>query len=783
MNNKRINFIFIIFTLVFISENIYSQASNNWISYISYSENIDVIAQSDDDIFALTDGKLFIYNQSDESITEFIKYKGGNTDITNIAYNKTNKCLVITRSNADIDLLYDNGAYSSIPDIKNHIAQNLDKTINHIFTDGNLVYLSTNYGFSIVDISKKVIAESGIFNKKFYSLCILNNKLYATTEEGVYSVEMGSDSNIIDWARWQKVALSNYYLDTDYKFDDTDIKKVVAFKDKLYFLFPDSAIYVMETPESVTSILKGAKPTEMYKSNNDHLIVLNKNKFWDFSDQTVSNSSSINNLTYIIPNGNKLKEYWVAVSGYNLSLANIEDTEVTYEKQWIAPQGPTTNYPFSQTMQNGQLIVTGGGYYDAAFGIPASLSILKNNQWSNIYPGNIAAESGIYTEDFGYAISDPSNPNRIFASSWGQGLYEFDKTKFVKRYDHTNSSLQQIEVGDYRTTRVGGMAYDKNGTLWMLNSMVKNTIVGYKKNGEWVDLYYSEIDGTKENTDTKALFIDRYSNKWVGTLQRNNYLFVSNSDGSISKSIHKGDFLDQYGNQLDINDINDISEDINGNIWLSTDVGPYWISNSSNVASKSDLRLNKVRINKGTGSGSVTGLLEGTYINAIRIDGANRKWIATQSSGVFLLSSDNKETLDEYNFNLDNSPLPSNNIISLAIDQQSGTVYFGSDRGLMAYKTSITEGSENLSDVYVYPNPVRPDYSGVITITGLELDTNIKITDLTGNLIVEGKSLGGQFVWDGLTSKGKKAGTGVYIVFASSQNGSEKAITKIMIVR
>ncbi len=791
MTNKRINFFFIIFSIAFMPIYISAQSENDWISHISYAADITSLAQAGDKIYALTDGKLFIYDNSDKSLEEFIKYNGGNSDITHISYSAKQKCLFLTRADSNIELLFENKSYNEISDLKNYSSgQVTDKTINNVFIDEEFAYLSTNFGFVTVNISKREIKETGLFNFKFYSVSSYNDKLYAATERGIFFVD--KNKNVQDFTNWEEFKVSDYYTDNDYKFKDTDIKDITLFKEKLHFLFPDSAVYIMESAESVKGMLKGAKPLIMYTSSSDYLMILSRDKFWKYTDLTTQNSFNINALTYIIPDESKQNEYWLSSSGSNLSQAKTSENGLEYLQQYITLQGPASNYPFSQTMANNQLLVAGGGFYYDRYGFPASISVWKGNKWSNIYPSQINQESGIHTRDFGYVISDPSNSDHIFASSWGDGLYEFENGNFKNRYDKTNTNniIEEIKgENGWTTTRIGGMAYDKSGNLWMVNSGVKNIVKVYMKNGAWEQLYYPEIDGTTVNTNSKKVYIDRYSNKWIISYagDNTNYLFVLNDNGTVSdtsddkyKSIHNGDFTDQNGNKVDIWMIHDITEDNYGNIWLSTDIGPYWIANSSNITTKDRINLNRITIDKQTGSGSVTGLLENAAINSIAIDGAGRKWIATQTSGVFLLSTDNKEILEH--FDLENSPLPSNNIVSLSIDP-SGYVYFGSERGLMSYRAGATQGADDFSNVYVYPNPIRPDYSGIITVTGLKSDSHVKITDIKGNLIVEGKSLGGQFIWDGINAKGKRVDTGVYLVFGSTENGSEGVVTKIMVVK
>lgn len=783
MVNKRIYSLFIILCLFFIP--ITAQEANRWMSQISYLNDIQNIEQNGNSIYSLTDSKLFSYNSSDESIELYIKNSGGNTDIKHIIYSTKHKCLVITRSDANIELLYDDKSYVNIPDLKN-TTQNIDKTINQVSLNDDFAYIATNFGFLTINLSKKEVKESGVFNIPFYSILAYDKKLYAATKNGVLYIDI--TDNVQDFNSWKTLEVSKYYTGSDNKFTDDEIRDILAFKNQLHFFVPNKGVFRMENPTSVKSVLGGNSINSMEYTKNDHLIVLANNSFWDFDDIDKNTKINIEGLTSIKPNGNSAAEYWAASSGNNLSLIKTNGNSYEYIKRWIVPAGPVSNYPFSLTLQNRQLIVTGGGFYLDRMGNPASLSIYKDSKWTNIYPGDISIPSGLISRDLVYAVSEATNQNHIFASSWGEGLYEFQGTKFQNRYDESNSTIEPIVLEDYRTTRVSGMVFDKNNNLWLLNSMVKNIIKVRLKSGEWTQLYYSDID--KASTNPKNIVIDRYSNKWVTTIGDDAYLFIFNDNGTISdtsddkylyisKSSDKNPFVDQDGKKLNISSINAIAEDVNGNFWLGTNIGPYQVYTSSNIFSK-NVVFNKIKIEKESGSNTVIGLLEDVAINAIAIDGANRKWIATQTSGVYLISADNQETLEH--FTLDNSPLPSNNVISLAIDSHNGTVYIGTERGLMAYGGVATQGAESFSDVYAYPNPVRPGHEGAVTITGLQTNSRVKITDVKGNLINEGRSLGGQYSWNIQNARGQRVDSGIYLVFGSSEDGSEGVVTKIMVI-
>lgn len=787
MINKRIKIIFIICCLYFISKPIY--AYTYWNSHISYSSDISQIVKSGNIVFALTDGKLFSYNIPDNSFDTYIRNERGNNDIQQMAYSSKNKCMLLIRSDANIEILYEDKSYKDIPFLKNP-SQNTDKTINSIFIDGDSAYLSSNSGFLLIDLNEKVIKESGDFNIPFYSITSLGNKLYAATAQGVYRID--KTSNIIDFNKWEFFPISKFYTLNTSRFEDKSIKQLATFNDRLVVLVPDTAAYFMENESTVKILVANNALRKIEVADNKHLLISSKNGCWDYSTLDQSVKLNINNLNYIIPNGNNTLEYWMSSVGNNLSLIKRDESgQYTFveDRRWLRPDGPVSNHPFSLVFANNQLIATGGGYTNVnteRSNLGASLSIYKNSRWTNIYPSQISEQSGISTRDFVYAVSEPSNPNHIFAGSWGEGLYEFEGATLKNRYDKDNSPIETITgENGWTTTRIGEMVFDRNSNLWMLNSLVNSVIKVYKKSGEWASLYYPEISNTTIETNAKTILIDRYSNKWVSSIGGGSpYIFIFNDKGTIDNTSDDSkriidSFVDQNGNNLDVRAVFDLKEDEWGDMWVATDIGPFIIKNTGNIFTAESIVLNKIYVEKEGNSDVLAPLLENITIKVIAIDGANRKWIGTENSGLYLIDSENN-TLEHFTVN--DSPLPSNHILSLAIDSQTGIVYIGTERGLLSYRGGATEGSNNYSNVYAYPNPVRPDYTGPISITGLKEDSSIRITDIKGNLINRGKSLGGQYSWNGLNAKGQRVDTGVYIVFGSSKDGSEGVVTKIMVV-
>ena len=232
---------------------------------------------------------------------------------------------------------------------------------------------------------------------------------------------------------------------------------------------------------------------------------------------------------------------------------------------------------------------------------------------------------------------------------------------------------------------------------------------------------------------------------------------------------------------IDVSRVKGWAEDNYGKIWIGTDKGPFVVNNEANIFRDNTVAFSRIKVARNDGTDLADFLLESEDITAIAVDGGNRKWFATSSSGVYLVSDDCQDEI--YHFTTENSPLPSNNVMQLAIDNNSGVVYFGTEKGLIAYQSDANQGKTDYSDVYAFPNPVRPDYSGVITVTGLMENSLVKITDVNNNLIYQTTSLGGMAGWNGLNSSGERVATGVYFVYGTSEDGKKGVVTKILFVK
>jgi hypothetical protein len=709
-----------------------------------------------------------------------------------MAYNEKNNCLIVARNNSDIDFIYSKNRITVLSDIKN-MSSSLDKAINDIFVDDDYAYISTNFGLVIFNIPREEVKASVLFRHPVYSSVIYNNKLYVMTSSGTLYID--KNANIQSPEGWQSVNLSSKYTGST-TFGDNEIRKAVVFDNHLVFMAPSKALYSYNGTV-VSRITQASNPQKMLTAKN-RLIAFNTGNFWDFTSLSNSRTTAIagDELKYIFPDNTNSNEYWVGLNDKQLSSLKLESgTEPVITRSSIRPNGPGTNFHFSMEYEHGKLLTVGGGTANKPYRYPAQLNEYKDNSWFQFSKKEVDDKSGKDSRDFVKIVVNPSDPEHIFVIAYGGsdenawarngGVYEFKNRHFEKFYNDQNTPAIEAVIGT-PVVLMFGMAFDQTGNLWMQNPYVtNNSIVVRKSTDDWVSLFYQDIDHIA--TNPQVLIIDRYNNKWSATYYGANYLFIFNEGSAAientvahrTKFVPSSSFFDQDGQRIDkLTQFRCLAEDRNGNIWVGTNIGLFVIYNSPNIFDR-DIIFNKIKVPKNDGTNEADILLENTIIQDIKVDGANRKWIAT-NSGLYVIGANGLETY--HYFTSENSPLPSDNVLSLAIDQTTGKVFVGTDHGLVSYTGEATEGAKDYSNVYAYPNPVRPDYDGPITVAGLKENSTVKITDVKGNLISQGVSLGGQYIWNGKNINKERVATGVYLVFGSSEDGLEGVVSKIMVV-
>ena len=457
----------------------------------------------------------------------------------------------------------------------------------------------------------------------------------------------------------------------------------------------------------------------------------------------------------------------------------------------LQPGGPKYNWFYESKFINGKLYTTGGQFLSGIYGMNhiGTVQIFDGNNWT-LYPQTISSVTGFDYEDINCIDVDPTDENHI-AVAGRCGLYEFKNGQLKAYHYKENSPLRPATASDNSRvfgnnyTLVNGIKYDANGNLWVINSQAYDVnILLLTKDGKWEKHTKSELFFRHEKVGMEGMrsaMIDSRGLLWFVNTSWQSQSVVC-YDIKNSKLLKYQDFTNQDGISYNTNIlIYNIIEDKSHNMWVSTNKGPLYIKTDEIGQENVVFYQEKVPRNDGTNLADY--LLTGIGIYMIAIDGGGRKWFGTVNNGVFLISEDNMTQISH--FTSENSPLLSNNVLSISINSLTGEVFFLTDKGLCSYISDATEANEDMTkdNVWAYPNPVEPSYTGPITITGLSYDADVKILAANGALIAEGRSNGGTFVWDGCDKQGRRVASGVYMVATATNDGSKGTVCKIAIIR
>lgn len=480
---------------------------------------------------------------------------------------------------------------------------------------------------------------------------------------------------------------------------------------------------------------------------------------------------------------------WAAATSYPQGIFDVDDSETADNLQLVstlAPGGPAYNNFGFLRFSGGRLYCV-NGRSDVEY--PATLQVYDGRGWT-LFEGDLSGQTGHAYRNLYCCDVDPRDTSHVFAG--GQtGLYEFRHGRFIKEYNVDNSPLQTAgTVGNNNKNYVlvTGLKYAADGSLWVANSTAPSaSLFELRPDGTWVSHHDDRLlvesgSMTFAMENLKDLTFDSRGVIWLN----NDYWHVPGVvryDAASGRLNVCKSFANQDGLSLTLTSINSLAEDREGNIWFATNVGPVYISSAEAAAGTDDFTFVQPKIPRNDGSNLADYLLNNIPVKTLAIDGANRKWLGTTGNGVYLISADNMTQLRH--FTTENSPLLSDNILSIAIDGATGEVFFGTDRGLCSYMSDATSPAEEMDkdNVYAYPNPVEPGYTGLITVVGLSFDADVKVTTATGYLVAEGRSTGGTFTWDGRDRYGKRVASGVYNIVTAKSDGSKGTVCKVAVVR
>ncbi|MGC3977320.1 MAG: two-component regulator propeller domain-containing protein [Paludibacteraceae bacterium] len=772
--NKKITFFifFLFFSVAFANAQL---AMGKWRTHFAYN-NVNQLAQSQNKIFAVSDGALFSIDKRDGNVEFYSKVSGLNgNNITKIGFDDVSKNLLIIYANGNIDFMSENGI-KNLPDFYNK-QMSADKGVNHILFQGKKAYLSCNFGIVTLNMTKQEIQDTYYIGAnasevKVVATAVFKEDIYAATSSDIYTAPL-NDPYLISYEHWTK--LTNLP-------GSGDIQLLVSFGDNL-ILMRNGNLYRKGENNTWLNVDLNNNYTNIVQSG-DYLLAYTLTDTYIFDKNLIKNTAvgvgTSYDGTYDITSG----VFWFAqgfsgITKYSTIQGVIETS--------IKPDGPAVNIPYRLFFGGQKLFVVPGGRWSTQNKTPGMVMIFENNSWKNILSSSITPKIGdIYKVlDFMTVAVDPLDNKHFLVSSYGAGIFEFKIDEFSQWYNFTNSAIETVYDGEpYEYMRMDAGVYDSEGNVWFSNTAASKQIKVLKSDGNWAGLRYPVFDA--KYTLSEILISNQNKNqKWIYCARAGAGIGIFDDNGTIDdvsddESIFLSSFKDPDGGEnIAPDNYFSLAQDHNGVIWAGTNQGPILFNNPNN-AFKSGFTCTRVKIPRNDGTNLADYLLESDKVNAIAIDGANRKWLGTEASGVYLMSENGQETIKH--FTSENSPLLSNNILSIAINPITGEVFIGTSNGLVSYQSDAADGTGSFNNVHVYPNPVRENFTGIITITGLTDKTNVKITDLAGNLVCQTVSNGSIATWDGKNAYGKKVSTGVYLAICVSEDGQESTTAKVLII-
>lgn len=763
--NKVLN----IFFLIIFSQLSFSQYNKEWKGYFSYSEIKD-LSQSSTSIYAASENALFSLNNLTSVLktTNTIDGLAGEI-ISAIHYSRFFNKTIIGYENGLILIINDSDStILNVVDIINKQLPTNIKKVNHITEFDGILYISCDFGIVQYNLATSGFGDTYFIGAsgeeiKVNQSTVFNGKIYAATVQGIKSASV-TNPNLNDFMQWQQVVPGIW-------------NGVEAFKTQLVASDNTGRLAKLQG-NSFTTISQLPSGILDLRAVDDFLTVTTASTVFIYN-VNLAVAATVNNFSMTQPY--PLFTCGTVISGVvyigtreNGLLQTDIFNPTTFQN--IEPTGPMRNDIFSINASGPDLWAVYGRYseaYDPAVLDRYGISKYSNDTWKNI-PYEDVHPPGKDVGDLVRVTVNPTNTNEIFVSSYQNGLLKFENDALVKLYDETNSGLQSLVYAPdptYKSIRIEESAFDKSGNLWMTNVAVEKPLKVLKPNGQWTSYALAAINDPAFNNRFGRMRIDKNNVKWIAT--KTGGLVGFNEVGNISKKVAMGA---DAGN-LPSNDVRAIAIDTRNTLWIGTRNGLRTMP-VDRFSSEGQMDTKAIIILE---DGVAQELLYEQYITDIVVDGANNKWIATADSGVFLLSSSGQETI--YRFTKKNSPLPSDGVRDIDINQATGEVFFVTDKGMVSFKGLATTSSGDLSNVIVYPNPVRPEYVGTVKITGLVDKVTVKIADIGGNLVHEVVAEGGTIEWD-TTAFGKyRVASGVYMIFISTQDGMETKVKKVMIIR
>lgn len=740
-----------------------------WNTYLPYANVVDFDSEDNDQFYCISKASFFTYKHSEGLLERYSKANGmSDVEMAFVAADDYTGKVALIYLNGNIDLFKD-GKFENIPDLKVSTVPG-DKTLYAAHARNGKLYISSGIGLIIVDLDKKVVAQQIPFYSNntqalVKSVTTKGNNIYVATNIGLFTTTL-DNPQLFNYSTWVQVSTLNFSF--------------LSSNDQNVFAGTANQVYQVGANNNLVSINNTSNPIQRLDGSSDGnvWILTREQSFAPYAVKVSGNGTVIDSIPSFFASrfmdegdGN----YWSSDSYSGLrrrSSANPSDSWAN-----IAPAGPSSIGAYKVWAKNGELWLAHGSK-DYTSWFPAlnqdAFSRYQNSSWRN-WKWDVLAQlppDRQYSRTDAIAIQKDEASGNVYAGLLNGGVIKIDANDQLTSYQ--KNYLGENTAGDTGSYRVTDLKLDSENNLWITQSIVQNALRVKTYDDQWYNFNISGIN------HLSAIAIDDLGQKWMAAGEIGNGIAVFNDNNTISnpnddyvRRLYTGE---NNGNLPHLK-VHTIAKDKNGEMWVGTESGIAIFSCNADIRQGICNAILRPLVTKGFNFANH--MFEGIPVKSIAVDGGNRKWVGT-SVGVFLLSEDGEEIIEQ--FTAENSPLLSNTIINIDIDPVTGVVYFSTAKGLCSFGGTAIEAGTTISDpLFVFPNPVPSGYNGQISVRGMTEGSNVKISDINGQLVFQGTSNGAMFAWNGRDYNGRKVQSGVYLVFVVSKDGTQKANGKFII--
>jgi streptogramin lyase len=758
-----------VFSLYFllVSFTFFGQSSSPWRSFYSYSDIVDV-SESPSKVFGAASSAMFEKNLGTNDLRTITSVDGLKAEtITAVHYSTEYNKILVGNSNGLLTVINgDNTVVDKIGIIQETTVSSTKKRINNITEYQGRAYIATDFGIVVFNLANLEFVDTyymgpGGAEIAIQQCAILDGYIYAATLYDGMIVSDVANPNLNDYHQW-------------YSIETGQFSGVVAYNGNIYASDAVGSVVRFQNGDPIPFTTLPAKVTDIRQANG-YMVITCANRVVVYNQQMVQ-VSQINVIPLTEAQGAVFncatvvaETLFIGTVGHGMFSAGFNS--LTFEN--ITPNGPQRSNIFRVKKAPSALWAVYGAYtatYNPAPYEYYGVSKFNEKGWTTIT--NDKLFNAVDISDI--AIS-PTNENLVYAASYHSGLIKIQNNEPVILYNDQNTGGNLEAIGSPSSIRINSLAFDKEGSLWMTNTRIEKPIKRLKTTGNSTSWTSYTVKGAIQdfaNNDYAKMVIDRNGTKWIPT--------TYNGVLAFNEALDNKKIIITEGNNGNLPTFTAtcVAIDNNNRLWIGTNKGLRILPGIDRFTTETELTTNAIIILE---DGIAQELMYEQGITDIVVDGSNNKWIATGGAGAFLVSPDGQQTL--FHFTKQNSPLPSDVINDIEIDNATGEVFFATDKGMVSYRGTSTEASGDLSKVYVFPNPVRPEFDGNVNISALVDKANVKITDIEGNLVFETTSEGGTVLWDTRAFGKYKVASGVYMIFISSEDGTQTKVKKVMIIR